>query len=326
MPLTVIPLLYCAKKYMVKTLEKKCSHYLHSLISAETACLILDQSLLYDQKELVRKSQQLIQMHSYEAFHSEAFMNISQRALCVLLSLPSFSCAEVEVFQACIQWGQHRCSVHGVNPTGTEIRTFLGAAIFRVHFGSFSREQFLTEMGKTAVLTAEESHELWSCVESGNRCAFTTAKRDEYCNFPIRYKFIPTYGMMQRHPLKEIYITFVANSPILLKQLAFDLENYKRSEFNVTVTTDDGQICRGFINSEEGFLIKLGDMRVETGIVVKVELFVRSMLPITLVVQNSLKLDTEVKQLNTKLELTIVDASRGAGSIFKYIDVTPLAV
>lgn len=50
---TVLPTLYVAKKYLVCHLVKKCVEYLENTLNAQNVCILLSQSRLFEEDELM---------------------------------------------------------------------------------------------------------------------------------------------------------------------------------------------------------------------------------------------------------------------------------
>jgi len=57
---TVLATLYVAKKYMVPHLAKACVNYLETSLTAKNACLLLSQSRLFEEPELMQRCWEVI--------------------------------------------------------------------------------------------------------------------------------------------------------------------------------------------------------------------------------------------------------------------------
>ena len=325
-PQNVIPLLYTAKKYMVKALEKGCSAYLQALTKTENACLILDQSMLYDQRELVETAKKLIQMNTSEALESETFLGIGKDSLHALLDIPSLSCSEISVFKACLRWAEFQLRQANEETSPKQLREVLEEPLKLIHFGGFSPEDFFEGAG---ILTREEIERLSECVAEQTtdpKGQFKILVRAKYCGQSINYLLKCTYGMMQRQAFKSMHIILKPNLPIQLKRIYLDLAQYTRSDFALTIHVGD-QIYRPEVILEGDFVIDLSrEVRVDAGAEFKMELFVRTSLPITVTVQSEMTATKEDEQLKSALQLDVIEASRGAGAVFKAVEVLPLAL
>jgi hypothetical protein len=56
----VLATLYVAKKYMVPHLAKACVNYLETSLTAKNACLLLSQSRLFEEPELMQRCWEVI--------------------------------------------------------------------------------------------------------------------------------------------------------------------------------------------------------------------------------------------------------------------------
>ena len=317
---------------MTTLLEEKCSDYLQTLLNTHNVCLVFEQSLLFDQKDLVKKAEKIIQRNSFEVMQTKTFKNMAHSSLCAFLQIPSFSCAEIEVYKAVVQWAKAHAENVDVDKVsmGEALRNVLKSALHHIHFGSFSEGEYVKFIAADDVFSKSENDVILAAIrhrsESHIQAAlpFTTTPRCKYQEVPIRYKFRSVYGMMQKQAVREVSLTFKPNKAIHLNKIGFELENYKRSEFELTIQVD-GKVFRPNATDvvKQNFQVQLDDVKAEAGSVVKIELYVSSLLPITLTLQSDVFLETTVMNLNTDLKLDIVQHSRGAGPVFAYIDVTP---
>jgi BTB/POZ domain len=67
---TVLATLYVAKKYMVPHLAKACVNYLETSLTAKNACLLLSQSRLFEEPELMQRCWEVIdaQVHNFSPY------------------------------------------------------------------------------------------------------------------------------------------------------------------------------------------------------------------------------------------------------------------
>ena len=52
----VLATLYCAKRYLVPHLARECVHFLESSLTARNACVLLSQSRLFEEPDLMERS------------------------------------------------------------------------------------------------------------------------------------------------------------------------------------------------------------------------------------------------------------------------------
>ena len=59
-PDTVLGTLYAAKKYIVPHLARSCVHFLETSLTAKNSCLLLSQSRLFEEPELMQRCWEVI--------------------------------------------------------------------------------------------------------------------------------------------------------------------------------------------------------------------------------------------------------------------------
>lgn len=75
---TVLSTLYVAKKYIVPHLAKACVNYLETSLTAKNACLLLSQSRLFEEPELMQRCWEVIDAQVCESTENLATMCLEQ--------------------------------------------------------------------------------------------------------------------------------------------------------------------------------------------------------------------------------------------------------
>ena len=91
----MLSLLYCAKKYLLPHLAKICVKYLESNLTAQNACLLLSQSRLFDETDLVQRCFEVIDAQTELALTSEGFAQIDYDTLRRILCRETLNAKEV---------------------------------------------------------------------------------------------------------------------------------------------------------------------------------------------------------------------------------------
>lgn len=72
-PDTVLATLYVAKKYIVPYLARACVDYLETSLTAKNACLLLSQSRLFEEPELMQRCWEVIDAQVTIIVHKSIF-------------------------------------------------------------------------------------------------------------------------------------------------------------------------------------------------------------------------------------------------------------
>lgn len=79
---TVLATLYVAKKYIVPHLARACVNYLETSLTAKNACLLLSQSRLFEEPELMQRCWEVIDAQ-VSLTHSLSCLDLSNESLVV---------------------------------------------------------------------------------------------------------------------------------------------------------------------------------------------------------------------------------------------------
>lgn len=94
---SILSLLYCAKKYLLPQLSRLCVQYLESNLTHENACLLLSQSRLFDEGELVERCFEVIDAQAELALASDGFLDIDHDTLTQIASRETLHVKEVSL-------------------------------------------------------------------------------------------------------------------------------------------------------------------------------------------------------------------------------------
>ena len=81
--------------------------FLEESLTPDTTPLLLDQSMLYEEKELKEKALVTIKDEAPVVLASDDFLELSNAALGEILKLDLKVEKEVTVFQACMKWAKN---------------------------------------------------------------------------------------------------------------------------------------------------------------------------------------------------------------------------
>ena len=163
-PHNVLAVLYASKKYIVTKLTKKCTQFLEENVSAETAPQLLEQSMLFDEKELKNKVLNKIEEEASRVLSSEDFINLSSDALHEVLQLNLNITKELEVFEAAMRWAQNKCQQLKKSTEGANLREVLDDKIFLIRFPTMTPDEFNDVVTPFDVLSDNEGYRVFQYI------------------------------------------------------------------------------------------------------------------------------------------------------------------
>ena len=180
----VLGIMYTAKKYIITNLSKKCSGFLQENLSADTAPQLLEQSIIFNEKDLKAKVLTKIREEASTVLPSEEFTTLSKEALHEVLQLSLKISSEMEVLNASLKWAETRCKQLKRTMNGANMREVLGDSLFLIRFPTMTLDDINDTVILQNILTdREQLHVL----------RYLTAKsKPENLPFPIEPRFDPT--------------------------------------------------------------------------------------------------------------------------------------
>lgn len=97
----LVKVLFLAKKYLIKSLEKRCVTFFIMNLNAENVFSLLQHCIDFEaDRILMEKCKEFLLFHTEEVLNSKAFTNISLKCLKALLEENFLDIAEVDLFKA----------------------------------------------------------------------------------------------------------------------------------------------------------------------------------------------------------------------------------
>ncbi|CAG9106013.1 unnamed protein product [Plutella xylostella] len=158
---TVLSTLYVAKKYIVPHLARACVNFLETSLTAKNACLLLSQSRLFEEPELLQRCWEVIDAQAEMALTSEGFVDIDVSTLESVLARETLNCKEIALFEAALAWAQAECARRDVDPTPQNRRAVLGRTIYLIRFPTMSLEEFANSAAQLGILTPQETIDIF---------------------------------------------------------------------------------------------------------------------------------------------------------------------
>lgn len=127
--------LYLGEKYEVKECRDECSEYILQNLQESTAILYYEIAVLYELSLIAEICEHIIRSDSKQVLQSENFLHCEQSTLRRLLCMDHLSCAEIDVFGACMAWAAEACKKAYQNPYSVSyLKAELGDCLYLIRF------------------------------------------------------------------------------------------------------------------------------------------------------------------------------------------------
>ncbi|XP_040159428.1 BTB/POZ domain-containing protein 6-B isoform X2 [Anopheles arabiensis] len=173
----VLATLYVAKKYIVPHLARACVNYLETSLTAKNACLLLSQSRLFEEPELMQRCWEVIDAQAEMAIKSEGFVDIDLKTFETILARETLNCKEIHLFEAALSWAHAACTKMDIEPTSSNKRQLLGQALYLIRIPTMTLEEFANRVAQLGILTNQETIDIFLNF---------TAKNKPKLTFPVK--------------------------------------------------------------------------------------------------------------------------------------------
>ncbi|CAH1791725.1 unnamed protein product [Owenia fusiformis] len=176
---TVLATLYAAKKYIVPHLARSCVRYLETSLSARNACVLLSQSRLFEEPDLMQRCWEVIDAQAEEAVSSDGFVDIDLPTLELVLSRESLNCKEISLFEAACCWAEAECRRRDLEANAHNKRLVLGKALNLLRLPAMKLDDFANTVAQSDILNLQETNDifLYHTARNKPRLAFPTSPR-----------------------------------------------------------------------------------------------------------------------------------------------------
>lgn len=158
---TVLATLYAAKKYIVPHLARACVNFLETSLTAKNACLLLSQSRLFEEPELMQRCWEVIDAQAEMALKSEGFTEIDSNTLQSVLARETLNVKEMVLFDAALSWAAAECVRREIEPTIENKRQVLGSALYLIRIPAMSLEEYANGAAQSGILTLQETTDIF---------------------------------------------------------------------------------------------------------------------------------------------------------------------
>ncbi|XP_071800936.1 BTB/POZ domain-containing protein 6-B-like [Asterias amurensis] len=156
-PDNVLTTLYAAKKYIVPHLAQACVSFLERSLSARNACVLLSQSHLFEEPDLMQRCWEVIDAQAEVALSSDSFLDVDFKTLESILMRETLNVKEIVLFQAVLRWADAECNRKGMHPNPENKRKVLGKALYLVRIPTVPVTEFANDAAQSGLLTLMET-------------------------------------------------------------------------------------------------------------------------------------------------------------------------
>ena len=153
--------MYGAKKYLVPHLAQQCVKFLEISLTARNACLLLSQSRLFEEPELMTRCWEVIDAQAEMALQSEGFVDIDFPTLISVLSRETLNCREIVLFEAALNWAEAECIRQDLEPLPENKRKVLGEALSLIRIPCMELAEFANGAAQSGILSLQETTDLF---------------------------------------------------------------------------------------------------------------------------------------------------------------------
>lgn len=176
---SVLPTLQVAKKYMIPHLARACVQFMEASLTARNSCVLLCQSRIFDEPELMQRCWEVIDAQAEMALNAEGFRDIDYSTMESILSRETLNCKEIHVFNAAITWAGAECERREISTNPENLRAALGSALILIRVPTMELKEFADGPAQTGIYSLQESHDIFLNFTATNKpqIVFTTIPR-----------------------------------------------------------------------------------------------------------------------------------------------------
>ncbi|XP_046576053.1 BTB/POZ domain-containing protein 6-like [Haliotis rubra] len=156
----VTGLLYLAKKYSVGGLERLCVVYLESSLTAENACVILEEAHKFDEEKLFDRALEVIVKHCGTVVSSPGFTSLCASCFHKVVSSDTFLTMDETSFNAALLWAETECKRQEREITPENKRLVLGKTVYELDFTAMGMKVFAKVVVPSGILSGDECTKL----------------------------------------------------------------------------------------------------------------------------------------------------------------------
>lgn len=143
----VAGILYLADKYDIPKLVSACSSFLLKYVTFEVAVDFIGLACAFGFDKLKMLCKEIVSKNTVQVVECESFRQCHIEALFEILSIPSSTCSEEKMFDACIEWAQNKCKEQNIDTENAKnVRNMLGSCFERIKFNKMPMVELIKRM------------------------------------------------------------------------------------------------------------------------------------------------------------------------------------
>ena len=154
-------ILHLSNKYMIPSLSKTCCEFLSKTLTKENVLAVLQQSVKFDEHELVMNCLQFMHPVVSEVVQMEAFLYLDLHTLKMVLKEDSLQIPEIELFLAVDNWCKNKMIRRKMVDCPESKRKVIGDAVNLIRFPCMTAKEFATHCAFSGLLTLEQVRDLF---------------------------------------------------------------------------------------------------------------------------------------------------------------------
>ncbi|KAL3120095.1 hypothetical protein niasHT_003347 [Heterodera trifolii] len=147
-------ILEAANKYNIIGLVKKCADF--PIEKLHNVFVSFQEARFLNMEYFAGRCLRYIDQNISVLIKSEAFLQIDQDLLCVILERDQLRISEIEIWNAALRWADEQCRQNDIECSAENQRKMLGPALFNIRLPLIPKEEFTKSVVSTNVLTTEE--------------------------------------------------------------------------------------------------------------------------------------------------------------------------
>lgn len=152
---------YCAKKYMLPSLVKKCVNYLRHGLSPKNVCRVYENAKFFEESGLMEKCLEIMSIQTDKVLKESSWEDIELETLLKIFEQDSLQISsELELFTALERWAKAECSRKSLDPIDLDrksLKSIIGNALHNIRFLSLTPEEFAKGPGISLLLTKDDA-------------------------------------------------------------------------------------------------------------------------------------------------------------------------
>ncbi|XP_055351302.1 BTB/POZ domain-containing protein 6-like [Paramacrobiotus metropolitanus] len=154
----VMDTLYCAKKYLIDKLARRCRDFVQLEIggSTERVCFILEQARRIEEDELAILALAEIAQYTDDVMESDAFLTLSLSCVRTILDHDHLSSTEPTIYKQVCRWARHNTL-----KSGASLRESMGSLFDSIRFPVFTIKELADAHAKEEVFVGNEERDLF---------------------------------------------------------------------------------------------------------------------------------------------------------------------